>query len=240
MKVDFNFFEEQYSVEIEKSHYIRRLGFPKNYEIPEHIQESMDLSAQWYSEKGNPWIQIYELDVKLENEQLFLNKNRTHAPKVFKRFNKYGVEKAMLIATTAGDKVDEESKNLWSSDYPDKAFFLETYASCVTESLVEFAVDQIKYWANQKHQNALSRYSPGYPGWDLKEQNILMEIIENISNIPISISETSLLNPLKSQLSLVGIYQGRQKEKHIKIECMQCTFNNCACRKKEIYIKTNQ
>jgi len=238
MKVNFNFLGEQHSFEIEKSHYLRRLGFPKDYDVPESIQESMDWSSQWYFDKGNPWLHVYELIVGMENEQIFLNKKETIAPKVYKRFKKYHVEKAMLIAATAGDKVDDETKELWSTDFPDRAFFLETYASCVTESLVEFAVDQIKYWADQKQENVLSRYSPGYPGWELKEQNTLMEIIKNISEIPINISETSLLQPLKSQLSLVGIHEGEQKEKSIKIECMQCTFNNCTCRKKEMYIKT--
>ena len=238
MKVKFNFLGEQHSFEVERSHYLRRLGFPKNYDVPESIQESMDWSSQWYFENGNPWLEVYELAIDLMDGQISLNKKETIAPKVYKRFKKYHVEKAMLIAATAGDKVDDETKDLWSADFPDRAFFLETYASCVTESLVEFAVDQIKYWADQKQENVLSRYSPGYPGWELKEQNILMKIIEGISEIPISISETSLLQPLKSQLSLVGIYQGELKEKSIKIECMQCTFNNCTCRKKEMYIKT--
>ena len=238
MKVKFNFIGEQHSIEIERSHYLRRLGFPKDYDVPESIQESMDWSSQWYFENGNPWLEVYELAIDLMDGQISLNNKETIAPKVYKRFKKYHVEKAMLMAATAGDKVDDETKDLWSADFPDRAFFLETYASCVTESLVEFAVDQIKYWADQKQENVLSRYSPGYPGWELKEQNILMKIIESISEIPISISETSLLQPFKSQLSLVGIYQGEQKEKSIKIECMQCTFNNCTCRKKEIYIKT--
>ena len=237
MKVNFNFLGEQHSFEIERFHYLRRLGFPKDYDVPEHIQESMDWSSQWYFKNGNPWLDVYELIVDLEDDQISLNKKETIAPKVYKRFKKHHVEKAMLIAVTAGDKVDDETKELWSTDFPDRAFFLETYASCVTESLVEFAVDQIKYWADQKQENVLSRYSPGYPGWEMKEQNILMEIIENISEIPINISETSLLQPLKSQLSLVGIYQGELKEKSIKIECMQCTFNSCTCRKKEMYIK---
>lgn len=237
MKVEFNFLGEQQSIEIGRSHYLRRLGFPKDYDVPEHIQESMDWSSQWYFENGNPWLEVYELDVELNKEQIYLDKKETKAPKIYKRFHKYNVEKAMLIAATAGDKVEVETRDLWSSDHPDRSFFLETFASCVTESLVEFAIDQIKYWADQKQENALSRYSPGYPGWELKEQNMLMEIIENISETPISISDTSLLQPLKSQLSLVGIYKGEQKEKSIKIECMQCTFNNCTCRKKEMYIK---
>jgi hypothetical protein len=240
MKVAIQFLGKQHILEINKSHYMRRLGFPKDYELPEQAQENIDWSAQWYSENGTPWLHIYELPVGLENGKLSLNNTFTEAPKVYKRFEKHQVKKAMLIAATAGEKVDLESTELWSSDTPDKAFFLETYASCVTESLVEFAVDSIKSWAEKKQEHALARYSPGYPGWELSEQQTLMKIIKEVSEeLPITISETSLLQPLKSQISLVGIHKIKElsQKSEIKIECMECIFNDCACSKKESYIK---
>lgn len=240
MKVVIDLLGKQHELEIDKSHYMRRLGFPKDYELPEQAQENMDWSAKWYAENGNPWLQIFELKVGLENGKLILNNIATEAAKVFKRFEKHQVEKAMLIATTAGEKVDAESTELWSSDTPDKAFFLETYAACVTESLVAFAVDSIKNWAVNKNEHALARYSPGYPGWELKEQQTLMKIIQEVADeLPISISETSLLLPLKSQISLVGIHEIEElsQKSEIKIECMECTFNNCACSRKESYVK---
>jgi hypothetical protein len=65
-----------------------------------------------------------------------------------------------------------------------------------------------------------------------------MDIIESISGkTPLTVSESALLSPLKSQLSLVGIYSGNEIEKVTKIECLHCTFMDCTCRKKEMYIK---
>ncbi len=85
----------------------------------------------------------------------------------------------------------------------------------------------------------MSRYSPGYPGWDLKEQFLLMDIILKYfdKEIPITISDTALLSPLKSQLSLVGIYNGGQNEKKIDIECMQCSFVDCSCKDKGMFVR---
>lgn len=240
MKIVIDFLGKQPELEIDKYHYMRRLGFPKDYELPEQAQENMGWSAKWYAENGNPWLKIFELKVGLVNGILTLNNTATEAPKVYKRFEKHQVEKALLIVTTAGEKVDVESTELWSSDTPDKAFFLETYAACVTESLVAFAVDNIKNWAANKNEHALARYSPGYPGWELKEQQTLMKIIKEVADeLPISISETSLLLPLKSQISMVGIHEIEElsQKSEIKIECMECTFNNCACSKKESYVK---
>ncbi len=239
MKINLSFLEKQHQLSIDRPHYIRRLGYPKDYEVPEHIQESMDWAVDWYRENGNPWLQIYELDVTLKEGALFLNTNKTVAPKVYKRFQKHTVKKALLMASTAGNTVDEKTTELWLSDYPDRAFFLDTFAASVTEAIVSFAVDYIKDWTSQKNMQTLSRYSPGYPGWDLKEQFLLMDIIKNDfkKEIPIAISDTALLAPLKSQLSLIGIYYGEVNEKSIDTACAQCSFMDCSCKDKGMFIK---
>jgi len=239
MKINVSFLGKQHQLSIDRSHYIRRLGYPKDYEVPEHIQEFMDWATDWYRENGNPWLHIYELDVALEDGNLFLNTNKTEAPKVYKRFKKYDVKKALLMASTAGDTVDAKTTKLWASDYPDSAFFLDTFAASVTEAIVSFAVEYIKGWVEQKNMHTLSRYSPGYPGWDLKEQFLLMDIIEKdfVKEIPITISDTALLSPLKSQLSLIGIYKGETSEKLIDIACAQCSFMDCSCKDKGMFVK---
>jgi hypothetical protein len=132
-----------------------------------------------------------------------------------------------------------KTTELWASDYPDRAFFLDTFAASVTEAIVSFAVDYITDWTAQKNMQALSRYSPGYPGWDLNEQFLLMDIIEKdfAKEIPITISDTALLSPLKSQLSLIGIYTGEANEKSVDIVCAQCSFMDCSCKDKGMFIR---
>jgi len=239
MEISLSFLEKNHQLDIDRSHYIRRLGYPKDYEVPEHIQKSMDWAAQWYQDNGNPWMQIYELDVVLEKEKIFLNTVETHAPKIYNRFYKYNVNKALLIVSTAGNLVDKKTAELWSSDEPDRSFFLDTFAASVTEALVSFGVDYINEWAAQKNRRSLSRYSPGYPGWDLKEQFLLMDIIKNIidEEIPVTISDTALLTPLKSQLSLIGIYKGEVNDKSIAIECTTCNFMDCSCKDKGMFVR---
>ncbi len=239
MEINISFLGKQHQLKIDRAHYIRRLGYPKDYEVPVEIEESMQWAVQWYKEHGNPWLQIYELDVALKNDALLLNTFQTQAQKVYKRFQKYDVKKAMLLASTAGDSVDEKTTALWSSDYPDRAFFLDIFAASVTEAIVSLAVAHIKEWTSQKNMNTLSRYSPGYPGWDLKEQFLLMDVIKELSkdSIPITISDTALLSPLKSQLSLIGIYHGDAREKHVEIECAQCSFMDCGCKEKGMFVK---
>lgn len=239
MEINIKFQGSLHQLTIDKSHYVRRLGYPKDYEVSEDIEESMKCAAEWYQEHGDPWLQIYEVDIDLKDEKIYLNGIETQAPKVYSRFKKHHVEKALLIASTAGINVDKESMKLWSLNCPDTAFFLGTYAASVAESLVNFAITYCKDWCHKKGMKTLSRYSPGYPGWDLKEQFLLMDIIQKESKepIPITISETSLLTPLKSQFSLVGVYNGEISEKQIDIECAQCTFIDCSCKDKGIFVR---
>ncbi|GEM_PF-5307692 len=239
MEINLSFLDKPHQLKVDRPHYIRRLGYPKDHEVPEHIQKSMDWAAQWYQDNGNPWMQIYEVDVTLEKEKIFLNTIETKAPKIYNRFYKYAVKTALLIVSTAGDSVDKKTAELWSSDEPDRSFFLDTYAASVTETLVYFGVQYINEWAAKKNRRALSRYSPGYPGWDLKEQFLLMDIIKNSTNklIPVSISDTALLAPLKSQLSLIGIYKGEANDELIAIECTTCSFMDCNCKDKGLFVK---
>lgn len=237
MNIELSFLGKQHQLKIDKAHFIRRLGYPKDYEVSEEIKQSMQKAVDWYNKNGTPWLAIFEVDVNLKDDKICLNNIEVHAPKVHKRFQKYSVRKALLIATTAGGNVDTKAAELWNSDLPDTAFFLETFAACVTETNINFAVEYIKNWTAQKGMNSLSRYSPGYPGWDLKEQFLLMDVISKTNTIiPITINENALLSPLRSLLSLVGIYQGKQ-EKEVSNECKQCNFIDCKCKDTTMFIK---
>ncbi len=239
MKINITFQDKTRQLSINRIHYIRRLGYPKNYEVPEPIEKSMQWAAKWYREKGDPWLHVCQVEVDLRNEKLYLHKKEIKAPKIFKRFQKHHVKKALLIASTAGIKVDEKTTAMWLSEYPDRAFFLGTFAASVAEAIVSFAIEYIRQWTAQKGMKALSRYSPGFPGWDLKEQFLLMEILQQESKgqIPITISDTALLTPVKSQLSLVGIYTGTQHKEQIDTECLQCNFMDCTCKDKGMFVK---
>jgi len=237
MKIPITFLNTKHELTIDRAHYIRRLGYPKNHDISEEVEASMQWAHQWYVENGTPWMQIYEVDVVLKDRKLYVDGIVINSEKVFHRFQKHQVQKAMLLAMTAGAEVDVKITNLWSSDYPDRSFFLETFSASVTEALVSFAVDYIDQWTAIKNQSALSRYSPGYPGWELKDQFKLMEIIARKENkIPITIGETALLSPLKSQLAFIGIHTSKES-KNIDIACTKCSFNNCACKDKGLFIK---
>ena len=239
MQFQLTFENKEYTIKIDHAHYVRRLGYPLDYDVPDYIKETMDWAENWYAENGNPWLDIYPLQVVTDEEQLILNKEEITCEKLRKRFVKHQVKEGFLVAATAGNMVDEIEKTLWKEDAPDKAFFINAYAASVTEAIISFSVVYLTEWANKKNKTTIARYSPGYAGWELTEQFKLMGIIkkERVTT-PLSINESAILSPLKSQLSVVGIRLGENKEKTVDIECMQCNFMDCSCKNQGLIITT--
>lgn len=223
--------EREININIPDERFFRRLGYPSDYDPPMHVEELMDWSRTWSKENGNPWVGFTELDVRIEKDELFFNNLPIDSPKLLKRYKKHQVQKAILIASTAGDKADTKCKQLWADDITDQSFFLDAYTASFAEALIAHAAQAIKEWASKKGLQTLSRYSPGYPGWALQEQQKLIQLVQNQhNNIPIQINESSILSPQKSQLSVIGLYQGAE-EKVIEPACKNCSLLDCACLK---------
>ncbi len=226
--------EKEINLTIPDERYFRRLGYPASYDPPMHVEELMDWSEIWFKENANPWVGFIELDVTIQNEQLFFNGLLIDSPKLLKRYKKYSVKKAILIASTAGDLADAKCKELWADDITDQSFFLDAYTASFAEALIAHAAQTIKEWAFKKGFQTLSRYSPGYPGWPLQEQQKLMQLAHNQHhNIPIQINESSILSPQKSQLSVIGLYEG-DEERVIEPACQNCSLLDCACLKNNL------
>lgn len=223
--------QKDISIPVPDERFFRRLGYPSAYDPPMHVEELMDDVKKWFSEEGNPWIGFTELDVTIKGEELYFNTTLIDSPKLLKRYQKHGVKKAILVASTAGAKSDTKSKELWAEDITDQSFFLDAYAASFAEELVGQAALSIKEWAFKKGLQSLSRFSPGYPGWPLTEQQKLMQLTNaQHPNCPITINDSSILNPQKSQLSVIGLYVG-EEIMDIEPACKACSLLDCACLK---------
>ncbi len=204
MKIKLN--NTIHTIDIDQAHYMRRLGFPSNYELTEHMEENLKISKEWYIENGEPWVQIFDVGVEINDGKLYFDGKAINSEKIYKRFSKYQVKQVKIILATAGEKSDIRIKELWK-EMPDQSYFLDAYTASVTESIINYTVGYIKNSTSKEGKVALSRYSPGYKGWDLSQQKILMDIIINKNNaIPVKLTESALLYPLKSQISVIGIY----------------------------------
>ena len=126
--------------------------------------------------------------------------------RIFKELK--GTEKLALFLCTAGSEISRMSKNLMKGKD-----MLEGYIYDVIGSI---AVEKIT-----------NRYSPGYCGWQTKEQFKLFNIFpENFCGV--RLTESALMDPIKSISGIIGI----GKDVHYnEYNCDLCDAVNCIYRK---------
>ena len=76
-----------------------------------------------------------------------------------------------------------------------------------------------------KHTN---RYSPGYCGWHVSEQQKLFSLFPVASPCGIQLTDSSLMIPIKSVSGIIGVGSHVRK---LEYTCGLCTYENCFRRK---------
>lgn len=142
-------------------------------------------------------------------------------------------EYVALFTCTAGPEVEK-----WSKKYNEEGDFVMGYVIDTTGSLlVEGAMD-IVYW-KLKEQLAkeglqlTNRYSPGYCEWGVIDQQKLFSFLPN-DFCNVSLSESSLMSPIKSVSGIVGIGKSVRYQGYI---CDTCSSKDCVYRAKKMYVK---
>lgn len=138
-----------------------------------------------------------------------------------------GASHAALFICTAGDVFTKLSK-----DFNSKGDYLEAYIVDAIGSLtVENAMDRIQEKLSQSLSgqglSISNRYSPGYCNWTLVGQQDLFKLIGG-NPVGVSLSESSLMDPIKSVSGIIGIGEGVKKRDY---GCNICNNKTCIYRK---------
>ena len=225
-------------VNVRESEYKRLLGYPDSYELIERSKELADWARQWYNENGQPWVYSIKCDdVDLPNGKIKIGSTEFISEKFYMQLIEADVSSAMLAAVSAGPECEEKAQQLWREGKPDEYFFLEVYGSAVTEHLITQIGFKFCEWADENNLAVLPHYSPGYPGWDILDQDNLLKLIHQRSNgkLPgeIKVLESGMLNPKKSLLAVFGITKNVDAVRRPSdlIPCETCAMFSCGYRR---------
>jgi hypothetical protein len=144
-----------------------------------------------------------------------------------------GAEYAAFFTCTAGYEVEK-----WSKKYQAEGDFVMSYVIDATGSLlVEGAMDvvynNLKLITTSNNMLITNRYSPGYCEWKVFDQQKLFSFFpKNFCNV--SLSESSLMSPVKSVSGIIGI---GKSVKHLGYICDTCKSKDCVYRNKKMYVK---
>ncbi len=109
-----------------------------------------------------------------------------------------------LFLGTVGPEFDKWSKETFDDGDPLAGYIIDILGSEIAESIADWLANKIKNYASENWMKCSNRYSPGYCGWSVAEQQKLFRFFpENFCGI--SLLESSLMKPHKSVSGIIGI-----------------------------------
>ena len=132
-------------------------------------------------------------------------------------------EKAAVFLCTAGKKIsDWINREMKHGDMLD-AYLIDLAGSLLVEAAVDKLAKNIDNYAAAGGIGATNRYSPGYCGWDVAEQQKLFTFFpENFCGV--RLTDSSLMLPEKSVSGIIGLGKGVKKHPYT---CKHCDKTDC-------------
>lgn len=224
-KYEFDFHE----LNVTKSQIEKAMGYePGNSPdpVPEITNEVLEIADNYCSIQGGFVIKdnIY---INTRNYLIKVNSTNFYPRKIVVNQIKKS-EKILFFLCTAGSEIGEWSKRLMSKGEMIKGYIVDVLGSEVVETAMDNIQNLVKEEMRQTGLYITNRYSPGYCGWDVSEQQKLFKFFPE-GFCGIKLSDTSLMYPLKSVSGVIGI------GKEVKMQnypCRLCDDKNCIYRGK--------
>jgi len=206
--------------------------------LEDRAKELADAARDWYAKHGRPWIYAREArDLQIGDDAIVIDGVSFASARVRNTLHSASAHSAILAAASAGPELEEEAQARWQDGKPDEYFFLEVYGSAVVEHLVTMTGARLCEWADAHGMAVLPHYSPGYPDWDIHEQQRLLDIINGAPGpaTPIAVEalESGMLRPKKSLLALFGLTRHVDRVQRLTdlMPCDNCSFLPCQFRR---------
>ena len=135
-------------------------------------------------------------------------------------------EKIAVFACTIGDAVFEKSRKLIKNNEMLHGYIYDIYGSLAVEHAMEQVQNNLKTEITKTGSGISNRYSPGYCGWNVAEQNNLFSLLPP-GFCGISLSGSCLMQPVKSISGFIGI---GPEIHHKEYTCEVCDSSKCLYR----------
>ena len=218
--------------------YVCLLGFPSGWQLEGRSLKLADWARDWYAKNGHPWIYARQVDsFEIAGDSIRIDGTTFTSKRLKNTLQQAEAHSAILVAVGAGPEAEEESRRRWVEEKPDEYFFLEIFASAVVEHLVTSAGARLCDWAESHDMAVLPHYSPGYPEWDIREQPLLLELMQRTRKQPfpanLEVFDTGMLRPKKTLLAVFGLtrYTDRLRRLTELVPCENCSFGPCQYRR---------
>ena len=128
-----------------------------------------------------------------------------------------------LFACTAGAGITDYAKKITAEGDPFLSYVMDIIGSVTVEKAAEKIQDEIFQSATSNGDGITDPFSPGYCKWSVADQQKLFSLLPP-HFAGISLSESSLMSPIKSVSGLTGIGPECQRKGY---QCNWCNDRDC-------------
>lgn len=133
-----------------------------------------------------------------------------------------------VFACTAGPVIRQLYETYRHGGDPLKAFIADTLGTVVVEKAMDKVHAFLETEAGQQGWSITNRYSPGYCGWHVSEQQKLWALLPT-GYCCITLTPSSLMVPEKSVSGFIGLGPHVRK---VGYACQHCDMEHCLYRRK--------
>lgn len=140
-----------------------------------------------------------------------------------------GSEAYAFFTATVGQAFEEYQERLKKEGDMVKIYIADALGSILAEKTADLMEETLEKELIQKKWKHTNRFSPGYCGWHVSEQQKLFSIFPISQPCGIRLTASSLMLPIKSVSGVIGLGTDVRK---LEYTCGLCTFDQCFRRKK--------
>lgn len=216
-------------IKVEEKHILRLLGYESDHIEPfisETIRHGISASKGMIAARGGFIIRPIS-NISPAEGLLTVDNETFHIGKIVASHLKRAGFVA-FFAVTIGKELENHSEELFSQGEMLDGYVVNLIASEAAESAAGFIHHHIRELALASHLHVTNRYSPGYCNWNVAEQFKLFRFFPE-SFADISLTESALMNPIKSVSGLIGIGEHVRFNRY---KCAICNDKQCIYRNK--------
>jgi hypothetical protein len=167
-------------------------------------------------------------------EEINIEGTRFHTGKIIRNILQ-GSEYYTLFAVTAGAGPEELARSLFLKGLYLEGYIVDLIGSALVDAVADQLHDQIRKKAEEMGMRITNRYSPGYCGWDVVEQQKLFGLFPE-GFCGITLSPSSLMLPIKSVSGIIGLGPDVTYREYT---CELCSMKDCNFRRTRKFHEAN-
>lgn len=141
-----------------------------------------------------------------------------------------GSEAFAFFVATAGAEFEDYQMRLKDDDDMVRTFIADAFGSVMAERTADLMEQDLQNEISSRGWLHTNRFSPGYCGWHVSEQQRLFRLFGIERPCGVSLTESSLMLPIKSVSGVIGI---GPKVRKLEYSCGLCDYKDCYKRRRK-------